>query len=215
MRNKYMQRAGVLMAAALMVTMIAPSGSMADDSVVEIRRQDVGQIALDYSPVVKGLELNLMNMSQNYLDYSNNPQIVGLQALYDNLDAYAGLYSFYNAMSPNYQAWLGASAAVASDPTNVTLLGLLADMTDGDYLVIVDDTDSNYGSAADGPDSNTLTGTEEVTLQAEIDTGMMMTVEAYMGYLMMQGQYAMAGITNPNISKSTEYNISRSLFSGL
>ena len=171
MRNKYMQRAGVLMAAALMVTMIAPSGSMADDSVVEIRRQDVGQIALDYSPVVKGLELNRMNLSQSYLDLVD--QMSFLEQAYDGLDDYAGLYDFYNGMSPNYQGWLTVSVAAAGDTTNAALTLLLAEMTDGDFLP------SDPTNPADGPDSNTLTGTDEVTLKAEIDTGMMMPIDVY------------------------------------
>lgn len=204
MKNKYMQRAGLAMALVLMATMIGPGNVVADNSIVAINREDMGPRVVEYSPMIKGLELDRVQLS---IDYKNfNERMNGLEMIYDQLDAYQKLYNFYNSMSPNYQLWLGASAAVLGDPADASLALSVAEMTDGDYLAITDPLDLDFGNVADGPDTNTLTGTEELTLKAEIDSGMMMGVDVYSGFTLLRTQFATIGITDPDLSKEEEYD---------
>jgi len=120
-------------------------------------------------------------------------QMSFLEQAYDGLGAYAQLYDLYNSLSSNYTVYMGLM--LSQDPTNI---GFAQAMIDGDLLVA-----DPVGDGATDSDLNGLTGTEELALKTET---LMMPIDVYVTYLMLQGQYAALGITNPRISKSTEYN---------
>lgn len=198
MKKIYMKR--IALGLAVLLILVGPVTSVADDAIVSIDREDVGSMALAYSPTVKGLELTYIQLSQDYRDYKES--IEDFEELYDQFGSYQSLDAYYNAMSPNYKTWLAASAAVISDPTDTAAALALSELTDGDT-----DMSGDPGFPdVDGADGNSLTHSEEMALLAETEMKGVMSLADYMAYTGLKSAFSALGITGPSLSNQAEYD---------
>lgn len=179
-----MKKINSLILVIILISMIwIPTSLKADNSTIEIKREEVKDMAITYSPMIKGMELDRINLSQNYNDLKK--QMEGLEMLYVQLDEYKRVYNLYDSMSENYQLYL----LVASDPTRMAEVPLLLDADDENF-----------------PDTNNLSNAEETVLVLEVANPSNMQIPDYMAYTMMVPQFEMMGIMDPNLSKEEEYN---------
>ncbi len=181
-----------ILAAAGMATVLAltvPTASMADDSTLEIKRNEVGDMAVTYSPTVKGLDLDRLNLSQNYLDLKD--QMDEYEELYDQLSTYKSLYNLHATLSTDYDTYMGLM--LSGEEANIALA---AQMIDGDVQPegATEDTDT---------DGNGLNNGQEEALAVEVAT---MSIEQYGAYAALNSVFSAMGITNPNLSNQQEYD---------
>lgn len=165
---------------SLMVTMLLTNTTDAAEGEIHIKRDEVGQMALDNSRVVADLETTRNSLITQFSDM--NAMTSGLKILHDQLPAYQGLYTWYQAMAaiPNYHTYLG----LAANPATAAQAALMIDEVD----------------------NGDLTVGEETALKAAVANPANMQVADYLGYAALQPQYAAMGITDPNIDKETEYD---------
>jgi len=183
LNKQWIRKGSLALAATLMLTLLLPTGAMADDSIVEIKRDNVGSQVLAYSPTVKGLELDLASFSRTYWDLKETME--PLNDIYVSLDAYESLDDRYKSLSSSYSIYIGMIAS--GDPTNAAIA---MSMVDGD----VPDTDL---------DANGLSNADELALAAEVE---LMPLDSYIMYVTLKAKFAAFGFNSPNISRQDEYD---------
>ena len=184
-----MQKGSLALAITLVLVLVTPTGSMADDSIVEVKRGTIGNQVADYSPTVKGLEISLISLSRSYMDYKESME--SYEEVYDLLGTYETLDNLYESLSSDYSTYMGLMTSGDSD--NIIAAGL---MIDGDV------TDPLAANPED-PDANGLTNEEELALAVEVST---MSVASYSTYLALVSTFSALGISDPNLSKREEYD---------
>lgn len=196
MKNRRNRRVGLVAAMLITMTLILPTGSMADNSITALRRSEVGKMAQDYSPAIKSLERDKINLSQDYLDLTE--RLKGLQSLYDQLSTYRSLDGVYKSItSPHYLTYIGLISKAANpknpaDP-NIVAAGQMIDGADEDPTDVDKDTIL---------DENGINNTAELALAADVAK---MTPTQYFQYQGLKSAFKAIGITDPNIGQRKEY----------
>ena len=135
MNKQWIRKGSLALAATLMLSLLVPTGSMADDSIVEIKRDTIGSRVLEYSPAVKNLELGLISVSRSYMSYKDSME--DFEDIYDSLGTYESLNTLYNSLSSDYSIYMGLM--LSGDPTSEVIAGYMidGDVTDPDAVTHV------------------------------------------------------------------------------
>jgi hypothetical protein len=170
--------AGTLVMSTVLVTTLIPISSSADETVIKLNKEDVGEIVLEYSPAIKQLAKAETDLAKQHQDL--NSAMSGIKALQDGLDGYKVLYNIEAAMTDNARTYFGLLLA-GDGATAATMIDEVA-----------------------GP---TLTLGEETALKAEINALAAggFTVAEYGQFQGLKAAYEAAGITDPNLNSSEEY----------
>lgn len=190
---------GSLVIMLTMVTAMMP-GLSAEEAVIRLGRAEAAQKAVDYSPTVKNLEMQVTNMSTTYTDLAD--AMSGLEALYDLLPTYKTLYNSYQAIdnlthvddanhSDNYYDYLRLITSLDAGE-NAQALRMI-DLNDVGEVVV-------------GEPAASMDVDAETALLAAVGNPANMQPAAYGQYAALQPQFAAAGITNPNLSKDEEFD---------
>lgn len=188
MNKRWMKKSSLVMAVMMVLSLMVSSASMADDSMVEVRRDNVGNQVLAYSPTVSSLELGLISISRSYMSYKDSME--SFEDIYNNLGTYQTLDSLYSQLSSDYRTYMGLVSS-----GDVDNMSLAASMIDGD-VVDPDAADPN------DPDGNGLSNEEEEALAAEVESFPLAT---YTSYIILKAQFSAFGFSSPSISNREEY----------
>lgn len=185
LKNKLI--AGVLVMGLTASAVLAPMTMSADEAVIKLSREEVGQMAVDASATVRDLEISQQDLATQFTEM--NDAMKGLQALYDLLPRYKELYNKFVTVSaiPNYTDYLGYALAF---PADIALM-LNGAEDPGEALM-------PWVGLSDG---------EETALALEVVDPNNMTPAEFGEYSAYQPQFAAMGITDPNLSKEEEYDI--------
>ncbi len=196
----------VLVLSLVMVAIVPTTLGGADETAIRLSRDDVGQMAVDYSPTVKGLETQVTTMSTQYTDLKK--AMDGLDALYDLLPSYKGLYNSYqaaNAIPPNYGKYL--ELASSADGGEQAQAARMIDGDDAGDVAPVDGTDDEEAlEVVVGEPAASMDTAAETALDTEVSNPANMSVALYGQYIALAPQFTAMGITNPNLSSSEEFD---------
>ncbi len=173
----------IALSLSLCFSLLSYTNMNADETVVTLNRDEVGQMAVDHSTMIVGLENTQSDLIRQFSSLKN--RMAGLNNMYSNLGTYKLLYQQYLAMAaiPYYYDYLAKAIVPAT-------IAEAATMVDGDF-------DNN----------ETYILEEETALNAAFSQPTTMTAESYGAYLALKMQFDLVGITNPTaVTKEDEYN---------
>lgn len=167
----------MLLTVVLIITIVSSSGSYAVSTPLKLTKDDVKKLVLEYSPVIKSLEKSQKDLVKDFSKLSD--QLSGMRTLYGLLPRYKQLYNQYVLLAaiPGYYSYL--------------------DLEVGKKFHTI--TDAAYDT------SLAALKLVNINLEAAIALSTNMKVDDYLEYKTYAPQFALLGITNPNLSNIQEY----------
>lgn len=184
--------ASALLVTTVLVTTLSPTAMLADETVIKLSRDQVGQMAVESGSAVRDLELSQKDLVIQYGEVKT--AMDGLQAAFDLLPTYRGMYNSYNALDSNHKMYL--SLITSSDPLDQAEA---IEMIDG--VVDLPETTDDEKALKE------LAEAAELALSAAVTEPAVWGPSAYGQFLAMQKSFAIAGVSNPNLSNREEYEI--------
>ncbi|GAA0179318.1 hypothetical protein SH2C18_22090 [Clostridium sediminicola] len=175
----------------LVMVFFSVNAASANEAILNISRNEVGKMAVDYSIIVKNLENTRNKLDLDYEDLEDAMEM--LEGLYNSLPRYKTLYNAYLEVESisNYQLYLEEAAK-----------GIKGDIA---AKARAEEMRKYEAPETDPTEEEKAKEAAAKVLDEALNNSNNMQVDEYIEYAQMQSYFSAQGITNPDLSPEEEY----------